>query len=166
MSDIMFRRIRGRIVPIKKKKTEQSNDVLTGAKLGVAGVLAAVGGAEMSGRLGQFGKRQFFAAKLFTQRGANTFARGGIGFAHLGKAGKHLKTGKRAVKAAKMLHSGSALVGGGLIAGGLVHALFTKDKRDNPLRTAAIGTAVVGGATGALAITNAIVKKRAFPFLK
>ena len=167
MSDVVFRRIHGRIVPIKRKNPMQSGDVLTGVKLGVSGALATVAGAEAAGRLGMFGKRQAHASRLFTAKATNLIAKGNQESAMqaLSKSVKHFKKAKATIGASKIIAGATALVGGGLLAAGAIN-MIPKEKRDTATKFGALGAIGIASGAGSLAVVNHIVKKRAFPFLK
>lgn len=160
---VRFVRIRGRIVPIRPKKPKQSNDVLNGTKLMVAGSLVTLAGAEAAGRAGMFGKRQAHGTRLFTAKAAAQVGKGVDAHMNLVRAAKFLKRSKTSFAFAKAGSIGAAIVGGGLLAEGLVRAAIPKQYRDSP-GLSGVAHTVTG--IPALAAVNYIVKKRAFPFLK
>ena len=162
-SDVVFRRIRGRIVPIKRK----SSDVSSGLKLGAGGLAATVVGAEAAGRIGQFGKRQAYASRLFTAKSTNLLAKSKnqAAMTSLSKSVKHFKAAKLATNLAKFTSGATALVGGGLMAAGAIN-MIPREKRDTAIKMGALGAIGIASGAGSLAVINHIVKKRAFPFLK
>lgn len=165
---VMFRRIGGRIVPIKVDpeaviQREMAATKKSGGRLIAGGLLGTALAAEAGGRLGLAGKIELSKARAYTER-AIKFSATNMQFSNAAvmRAAKHLKKGRRLITGAKVFGGAAGLVGTGIIAEGVARRMFPDGNRDANKQAWAstlIGIPLYYGVTK-------IIKKRAFPFLK
>lgn len=156
---VKFIRVRGRIVPIRPKKTSESKKGL--ALIG-AGIATTLAGAEVAGRVGMSGKVKGAMAQAYVKAGNRFMSSGNIPAAmrKLTKASSLYKGMKSSFKFSDKLSKIAPLVGAGLFATGVLK-LASDNKTDVGKDTAVFAA---GAATFGLA--NFIVRKRMFPFIK
>lgn len=156
---IVYRRIHGRIVPIKVKE-DVSQTKKTGGRMMAAAAAGTFLAAEGSGRIGMLAKKEFRKTSIFTQKAAKFIGSNNeFSEAALKRAAKHLKHGKKLALGAKTLGYGASFIGTSMFAEGISRRMFPESQTKQAVTSTVIGIPLFFG-------INKIIKKRAFPFLK
>lgn len=161
MNNITFRRIRGRIVPIRLSKEQKEK--AKGSLISGAGVGVAVGGGSIYKRA--VVKSADIANKAF--KAISEVKKGQMSFDDIAKINSQKKTSEKLFRVANglakfsgLVRKVSPIVGGGLIAYGASKAL-TADKKNKKNKDMIAAVSAVSGSAAAYGIPQA---KKAFEF--